>query len=117
MDAPSISAGVALGLAVMGIIGWGLRWGWKVLRRVSHFLDDYNGQPARDGMPARPGFMARLTTLEVLIQHVVDETKPNHGSSLRDSLNRLERDVGEIKTEQAAVKMRLQIYDAGKAAP
>ena len=114
MSSASVAAGVALVMAVLAIVGWVIRWGWRVLRRLGHFLDDYNGQPARDGLPERPGFMARLTSLEQLLQHVVDETKPNHGSSLRDAVNRMERDIGDIKTEQAAVKSRLEIYEGNK---
>lgn len=109
MSSGAVAAGVALVMAALAIFGWVIRWGWRVLRRVSHFLDDYNGQPARDGLPARPGLVARLSTLEGLLQHVVAETQPNHGGSLRDSLNRLERDVGDIKQEQAIVRTRLQI--------
>ena len=100
-------------MAVLAVLGWCIRWGWKVLRRISHFLDDYSGQPARDGLPERPGFMARLSTLESLLHDVVAETKPNHGGSLRDAVNRMERDIGDIKQEQAAVKARLQIYERG----
>ena len=116
MDPAWLTALVALIAAVCGGLAWALRWAWRILRRINHFLDDYAGQPARDGMPARPGFMARLTSVEEALAHVVAETKPNHGSSLRDVVHQTARDVAEIKTEQAAVRARLELFDARHAA-
>lgn len=108
MDPAWLTALVALIAAVCGGIAWALRWAWRFLRRIIHFLDDYAGQPARDGMPARPGFMARLGSVEQLIATVVAETTPNGGGSMRDEVARTARDVADIKTEQAAVRTRLE---------
>lgn len=115
MDPAWLTAAIALVAAVFGAVAWAVRWAWRILRRITHFLDDYAGQPARDGMPARPGFMARLASAEEALAHVVAETKPNHGQSLRDMVVRTAADVAEIKTEQAAVRTRLELLQAQRS--
>lgn len=37
---------------------------YPLVRRVTDFLDDWQGRPARLGHPAQPGVMERLETLE-----------------------------------------------------
>lgn len=103
-----VAALAALLAAVGGLACWALRTGWRVTRRISHFLDDYAGEAARDGLPARPGLMARLTSVEKALDHVVSETSPNHGNSLRDIVLKTAADVAEIKSEQAEVRARLE---------
>lgn len=116
MNAEWVAALTALTVAVFGCLAWVLRWAWRIARRIVHFLDDYAGQPERDGMPARPGLMARLGSVEELVAKVVAETTPNGGGSMRDEVARTARDVAEIKTEQAAVRSRLEAFDAGRTA-
>jgi hypothetical protein len=112
MDPQWIAALVALVVAVFGCLAWVVRYAWHVLRRTVHFLDDYAGEPARDGLPARPGFMARLGSVEHLLAKVVAETTPNGGGSMRDEVARTARDVADIKTAQAGVRTRLETFDA-----
>ena len=104
MDPGWISAFTALALAVFGCAGWVTRRAWRLLRGTAHFLDDWKGEPARDGLPARPGFMARLTAVEESIEHIRAETQPNHGKSLRDVVHRTAEDVAAIKADQAAIR-------------
>jgi hypothetical protein len=108
MNPEWVAALTALAAAVSGCIAWGLRWAWRILRRVGHFLDDYAGEPARDGLPAKPGFMARLAAVEGQLEHVVTETSPNHGTSLRDIVIKTAADVADIRTEQAKVREKLE---------
>lgn len=103
MDPGWITAAVALCVAVTGFLAWLARLAWRLARRLGRFLDDYQGQPARDGLPAKPGLMARLTSAEVSLAHVVAETSPNHGKSLRDTVLRTAANVADIKERQAAV--------------
>ncbi|MFD8531536.1 hypothetical protein ACFV0L_29360 [Streptosporangium canum] len=71
---------VALGLLAGGVaVLWQLA---RFLKRLGDVSDDWSGEPARDGVPGRPGVMARLSTIEA-------ELHPNHGSSLRDAVDRL----------------------------
>lgn len=39
----------------------------RVIRRTQHFLDDWFGEEARDGVPARPGVMERLEAMEAAL--------------------------------------------------
>jgi hypothetical protein len=112
VNAEWLTAFTALAVAVAGCLLWGGRTAWRAVRRVGHFLDDYSGEPARDGMPARPGLMARLTSVEESVAHLATEMQPNHGSSLRDVVHQTARDVADIKNEQALVRNRLELFDA-----
>lgn len=60
-----IIAGItALIGAVMGIARTG--------KRLAHFLDDWFGEEARPGIPARPGVMERLERLEELANRAAE---------------------------------------------
>ena len=104
MDPAWVGALVALIVAVGALAAWALRWAWRILRRVVHFLDDYSGQPARDGRPAVPGFMARLASVEDSLKHVVAETTPNGGGSMRDMVSKTNSSVARIETEQERLR-------------
>lgn len=108
MDPGWFAAAAAMAIAVGGLAAWSARWAWRIARRVVHFLDDYAGVPARDGMAARPGFMARLASVEQMLAQVVAETTPNGGQSLRDVVHRTAADVAEIKYEQTAMKEQIE---------
>lgn len=103
-------AGAALtGIAVM------VRSAWRFLRRVVRFLDDYAGQPARDGMPAKPGFMGRLASVEEGLAHVVAETTPNGGRSIKDMVTRTASDITDIRAEQGAMRRRMELFETQRA--
>jgi hypothetical protein len=97
MDAAWVTAAASLALAVGGLLVWCGRWAWRILREVSHFLDDWRGEPARSGMAARPGVLARLASLEDSVTAVRTEVSPNHGKSIRDVIHQTKRDVDAIK--------------------
>jgi hypothetical protein len=115
MDPAWITALLGLIAAVFGCIAWGFRWAWRVVKRVTHFLDDFLGEEARDGLPARPGVMARLATAEALLARLVAETQPNHGTTLHDFAVRTAQDVADIKQEQSAVRARLEHFESRRA--
>ena len=116
MSAAWLTAFTALAVAVVSVLAWAARYGWRVLRRTIHFLDDWGGESAHDGLDAKPGVMARLKSVEDLMAKVVAETTPNGGGTLRDVVKRTAQDVADIKTEQAAVRARLELYDARRTA-
>ncbi|MGP3914293.1 hypothetical protein [Nonomuraea sp. 10N515B] len=57
----ALAAGVA---AVVYLVFRPLRWGWRMFRRVSRFLDDWFGVEASPGVERRPGFPERLAAVE-----------------------------------------------------
>ncbi|GAB2918774.1 hypothetical protein ACFMQL_20595 [Nonomuraea fastidiosa] len=88
--------------AIVTIVGGGVALIWKgislllrKLRRLTHLVDDCLGEPARPGVPARPGIFERIALIEA-------ELRPNHGSSLRDVADRLERGLMRVEDGLAA---------------
>ena len=83
----------------------------KFIKKVIHFLDDFIGEEERPGMPARPGLSERISKMEECMGSVkgqmseikedIDEIKiemrPNSGTTIRDSLNRIEVKVHQLE--------------------
>jgi len=115
MDAAWFAAFVALATAVAGCVTWAGRYGWRVLRRTGHFLDDWQGEPAHDGLAATPGVMARLKSLEVTVAGISAELHPNGGGSLRDVVSLTAADVAQIKDDQAEMRRRMELFEAQRA--
>lgn len=101
MDPAWIVALVSLSTLVSGCLVWVIRWGWRVAVRITRFLDDYFGEPARAGVPATPGVMARLQNLEQSLNHVRDEMKPNGGNSMRDAINQVSSRIEQLEKQRA----------------
>lgn len=94
------------GLAAVGLVA---RKMWPVLRRVSHFMDDWFGEAERPGQPARPGAMERLATVEhgqadqadrVLqvqrsVERIEDQFHSNGGQSLRDRVDAVDKKLSD----------------------
>lgn len=92
-----VTALAAVMTVLMTLMAFFLRWFWRLLRRLMGFLDDFFGLPAHDGFQAVPGVMARLRQLENMVQEVKSEVQTNTGHSLKDSVNRAERDIREVR--------------------
>lgn len=71
---------------------FGLKF-WKavapVFREIRNFLDDWKGEQDRPGVPGRAGVMSRLSSIE-------HELHPNSGLSMRDAINRTEKQGKEM---------------------
>lgn len=125
MNPEWVAALTAFTVAVVTGMAWGTRrawhatrWLWHIGRRTSRFLDDYFGEPARDGLPARPGIMGRLKSVEDAVGHVASEiakvaveTMPNDGTSMHDVLARTEQSVDEIRSEQVKMRARMELFE------
>lgn len=86
--------------AIIGllVIAWkGGRRGLVFARRVVHLVDDVLGEPAHGSQPARPGWGDRLGAIEADLSAIKAEMHPNHGSSLRDVVDRVERRVERVE--------------------
>lgn len=106
-----IIVGVSLVLAAIA-------WAWKQLKPptkgIEHFLEDWNGEPARPGVPAKLGMMQRMENIETsqantethqtktdlwfekygpIIDRLDHEMHPNSGGSLADAVNRTEANL------------------------
>lgn len=89
-------------LAAIAALVWVAVKVWPFLRKISHFIDDVAGEPARPGFEARPGLMERLGTVETkqdeqgaVLEVVQHEVTTNHGSSLKDAVKKLEKKLDE----------------------
>ena len=72
-DAGFLASVALIGSTIITGAVWLLRKGSKIIRRVGNFLDDFNGVPARDGVPAVPGVMVRLQKLDECQTELMDD--------------------------------------------
>jgi hypothetical protein len=53
----------------------------RTYRKFERFLDAWNGEPERDGLPARPGIVERVIAIEYQVHN-------NGGGSMKDSVDK-----------------------------
>ena len=95
-------------VAAAGAAGWAGHWAWCFLRSTWEFLQEWGGSPAHSGLPATPGVMARLGSVERVLDKVLHETTPNGGGNLRDLMARTALDVADIKDEQTRLRAQIE---------
>jgi hypothetical protein len=89
LDTVLVWGGAVTLAATIGAGAWrALRGARRIERRVDQFMDDWWGQEARPGVPARPGLMERVSGIEQRLRGVEHELHPNDGASLRDAVDR-----------------------------
>ena len=109
--AGGITAVVIVSTALAGAVAWALRSAWRILSRTTRFLDDYFGEPARDGLPARPGVMSRLQNVEEITTEVRAEMRINAGNSLRDVVHQTAAEVADVKTALSSLTSRVELFE------
>ena len=128
-----ITAALALAGAVVGCIAWGARWGWRIVSKIMRLVDDFLGEPARAGVPERPGVMTRLQDLTEEVAKVRAQVIPNGGSSLRDAVDRVSMDlklvaedltehrnltgpaIGQLTADVAELRRRVELFETERA--
>lgn len=96
----TIYGGIIAAVAgTLGLLGWGIR-GTHRLHRAVDVVENIAKllQPDDGG----PGLAERLRTLESTTAEIKAELQPNHGSSTRDAINRMERRLDEIAGQTTA---------------
>lgn len=83
----------------------------KVIKRTMRFLDDWNGEPQRDGVKPRPGVMARLGSVEDIVTAVQAELTLNGGSSMHDVVVATAKDVVTVKEDVARLSSRVELFE------
>ena len=81
-----LTGAIVTGLTAIAVV---VRGTFRLARKASHLLDDLIGEEARPGVDARPGLTERIGRIE-------HELGPNSGSSLRDSIDRIEAMLANV---------------------
>jgi hypothetical protein len=115
---PMAIAGIVIAVtgAILGltqIIFPLVRKAHKLLDSWSSFVRDWNGEPEEPGREAVPGVMQRLNKLDGELSH-------NGGSSLKDSVDRLEKNQNKLirkieEAEDQRVMVQSTLLEAIKA--
>lgn len=71
----------------------------NLVKRFIHFLDDYFGEEARPGFDGRPGMQERLRKMEDELACISFEMRPNHGTSIKDAINRIEKRLDALENK------------------
>ena len=78
-------------------IGYGIHKVSILTKKFIHFLDDYFGEEARPGFNGRPGMQERLKFMEEEIACISFEMRPNHGTSIKDAVGRIEQRLDALE--------------------
>lgn len=88
---------LAATITAIGVIGVGVHKAIKLVKRFIHFLDDYFGEEPRPGFEGRPGMQERLRFMEEEIACISFEMRPNHGTSIKDAVGRIEERLDRLE--------------------
>lgn len=123
LDAVTIGDIVGL-LAAIGAIWASIKWVRPALRAITNFLDDWNGEPERPGVPGRAGVLEQIADLrtdvdlaKALARDAAESSadaafhsKPNHGSSSYDALMKQIQSTGEAISESQQDRQGLHAH-------
>ncbi|WP_051710125.1 hypothetical protein [Streptomyces sp. NRRL S-350] len=95
--------------AAVGALAWkAVRGALRLGGKIEQFIDDWNGEPERPGVPARLGVMERvggiedrMAGIENRVARVEEQMNPNHGSSLRDAVDLANRRLSQLCPAEA----------------
>ena len=88
---------LAASVTAIGVLWVAISKTTKLIKRFIHFLDDYFGEEERPGFNGRPGMQERMRIIEKELKHVAYEMRPNHGTSIKDAINRIEKRLDQLE--------------------
>ena len=88
---------LAASVTAIGVLWVAMSKATKLIKRSIHFLDDYFGEEERPGFNGRPGIQERMRIIEKELKHVAYEMRPNHGTSIKDAINRIEKRLDQLE--------------------
>lgn len=91
---------LAATVTAIGVIGVAIHKATKLVKRFIHFLDDYFGEEERPGFEGRPGLQERLKFMEEEIACISFEMRPNHGTSIKDAVSRIEQRLDALEQKR-----------------
>jgi len=97
-----IGGTVLLGIAVYNWLLPHARKFLNYIKKRNQFYDDWYGEQARPGVPARQGVMERLLNHEESLSVLMVRTEElctNSGESIKDKVNRLDTQVSELSVK------------------
>lgn len=100
-------------LSIIVIVSGFLRLVWtRAIRPLTRLLDDIQGEPARLGVKAQPGWAERLTNIEDAVESVKAEVTHNGGGSMKDQTHRIEQAVEEVNLRSVDLTRKLNDHIA-----
>lgn len=72
----------------------------RLVRGLFNLIEDWRGEPPRPGFAGRPGVPERLATVESNLRTIKCELRPDAGSTLRDAIDRVERQTEAMSHDQ-----------------
>jgi len=105
---------IAGAIVVVGAAWVPIRNLFRLTAKVTRFIDEVVGEPAQFGRPARPGAIERMDRTEravaeqaAMLREIHHEVHPNSGLSMRDAVDRLEKEATTAARLAATVKTDL----------
>lgn len=99
-------AGVGL-LTLIVAIAYLLRKLWPVIHGFTNLMDDWRGEPARPGVPARTGVMENVSLLRAEVEVVRNQVQNSHRTNFRDDLDNVEYKVDEVYKQIGSLNSKL----------
>ena len=76
------------------------------LAEYMKFRDDFYGDH-RPGMPVVPGVREWMLSINTKVEQVLSEVMPNHGSSIKDAVTRMDNRLEKVETDVEGLHKRL----------
>lgn len=97
-------AGIGGVIAILSGAWWFVKKLHTFSKRFDDFIEDWHGEPARPGVPEKPGIMERLSNQDEALGEICNrltvvekEVSYNSGSTIKDTVHRIDGSVNHIK--------------------